>query len=144
MSARVLVLGSFDVLHYGHLEFLNEAAKLGEVIVGLGSDQYQEGYKRAPIQTYAERRRALNALGYDCVVRSKVNITALIKAVKPDYLAAGSDWIGQPFLELSGLTAKDLEYHNITLVYIPRSHDMSTSTILDRIGESRGTNPVPH
>lgn len=130
---KVLVLGSFDVLHYGHIRFLNEAAKLGEVVVGLGTDEYQKHYKRAPILTYDERAAALTAMGYTVVRRASVAISPLLDIVRPDYLAAGSDWINQPFLELSGIDQLDLEQRGIALVYIPRPHNMSTSEIINRV-----------
>lgn len=138
MKPTVLVLGSFDVLHYGHLRFLNQAAQLGRLVVGLGTDTYQEAYKRRPILNYEERRAALEALGYVVEPRDEVSIVNLCSHVQPSYLVAGSDWIGQPFLELSGIDAAWLEANNIALVYVPRNHNMSTSEILGRVEESFG------
>jgi cytidyltransferase-like protein len=131
---RALVLGSFDVLHYGHLRFLNQAARLGDVIVGLGTDSYQESYKRKPVQAYWEREAALNELPMVSAVvpRDNVNVESLIEEHSPTYLVAGSDWIGNPFLELSGIDVAYLEANNIVLVYLPRGHDMSTTEILRR------------
>lgn len=131
-----LVLGSFDVLHYGHIQFLSQAARLGDVTVGLGSDEYQRSYKHDPYLTWDERAQALYALGYDVIERSQVSIVPLLDELDPDYLVAGADWIGQPFLELSGVTAGDLSERNIGLVFLPRSHSMSTSEIVKRINES--------
>lgn len=128
-----LCLGSFDVLHYGHIQFLNRCARLGDVIIGLGTDAYQESYKRAPYLTFPERRAALEALGYRVAVRDKVSTLQLLDDTEPDYLVAGSDWIGQPFLELSGLTTGDLTDRGIALVFVPRDHNMSTSEIVRRI-----------
>lgn len=135
---RVLVLGSFDVLHYGHIRFLNLAVKLGDVYVGLGTDEYQIGYKRAPVCTYEERLAALSELPMVKGVfpRTEKSIVSICRMVCPDYLVAGSDWIDAPYLELSGVDVTWLEEHNIGLVYLPRDHDMSTTRILERV---RGT-----
>jgi phosphoenolpyruvate phosphomutase len=133
---RALCLGSFDVLHYGHIQFLNHVARLGEVVIGLGTDEYQAGYKRAPILTYDERSSALKALGYKIVPRATVSIVPVVNEVGPHYLVAGSDWIDKPFLELSGITVTYLEQNEITLVFVPRGHDMSTSRIIERVIES--------
>ena len=136
MTSTVLVLGSFDLLHYGHIRFLNHASKLGEVVIGLGTDEYQEGYKRAPVCSYEERRRLLKELGYRVEPRSTVPIVGLVDQVSPDYLVVGSDWIGQPFLELSGIDVAYLERNGITLVFAPRDHEMSSTSILGRVNGS--------
>lgn len=130
---RALCLGSFDVLHYGHIRFLNRVARLGEVLIGLGTDEYQEGYKRAPVCTYGERMDALESLGYKCYPRNQVSIKPLLEELQPDYLVAGSDWIAAPFLELSGVTPEYLTEQGVALVFVPRDHDMSTSELIRRI-----------
>ena len=54
---KVLVTGCFDLLHSGHIAFLNEAATLGEVYVGLGSDDTVYELKgRYPINNQDERK----------------------------------------------------------------------------------------
>lgn len=131
--AVALCLGSFDVLHYGHLQFLNRVAMLGDVVVGLGTDRYQSGYKHQPYLDFEERRAALEALGYRVVVRDELSVLGLLDEVEPDWIVWGSDWIGGPILELSGLTARDLVDRGIGLVFVPRDHDMSTSEIVRRI-----------
>jgi cytidyltransferase-like protein len=129
----VLCLGSFDILHYGHIEFLQSCAVLGDVVVGLGTDAYQEDYKHRPFLNYQERSSAVAALGYTVVERDEVSVSGLLDEVEPDYLVWGSDWIGEPILELSGLTVRDLTDRGITLVFVPRDHDMSSSEIVRRV-----------
>jgi cytidyltransferase-like protein len=129
----VLCLGSFDILHYGHIEFLQRCAVLGDVVVGLGTDAYQEDYKHRPFLNYQERSSAVAALGYTVVERDEVSVSGLLDEVEPDYLVWGSDWIGEPILELSGLTVRDLTDRGITLVFVPRDHDMSSSEIVRRV-----------
>lgn len=132
-GVKVLVFGSFDVLHHGHLKFLNMASRLGDVIVGLGTDDYQAHYKHTPVLSWAERAEAILELGHNVIARPEVDVTAILDEIEPDYLVAGADWIDGPFLELCGVTSRDLSERNIALVYLPRSHDMSTSEILRRI-----------
>jgi phosphoenolpyruvate phosphomutase / 2-hydroxyethylphosphonate cytidylyltransferase len=134
VESTVLILGSFDVaLHGGHLQVLNQAARLGRVVVGLGTDEYQAGYKRIPYCTYEERKWMLEQAGYEVAARDEVSIKGLVREVKPDYLAAGSDWIGKPYLELSGIDGAWLESQGIALVYLPRDHDMSTTELIARV-----------
>ena len=54
---KVFVSGCFDMLHSGHIRFLEEAATYGEVHIGLGSDQTGMELKgRAPVHTQSERK----------------------------------------------------------------------------------------
>jgi cytidyltransferase-like protein len=132
-----LALGSFDGgLHFGHIRFLNRVAQLGVVVIGLGTDEYQEGYKRLPVCSYTERKAALVELGYEVVARDQVSIVPLIEQVEPAFLVAGSEWFDAPYLELSGIDIGYLERNNVTLVFVPRNHDMSTSELIRRINES--------
>ena len=60
---KVFVSGCFDMLHSGHVRFLEEAATYGEVHIGLGSDQTVMDLKgRAPVNTQAERQYMLEAV----------------------------------------------------------------------------------
>ena len=131
-----LCLGSFDVLHYGHLQFLNRVAMLGDVVIGLGTDEYQTGYKHRPYLDYEERRAALEALGYTVVIRPEVSVLDILDQVEPDYIVWGSDWIDTNILGLSGLVPQDLVDRGIGLVFVPRDHNMSTSEIVRRIHAS--------
>lgn len=132
-KVTVLVFGSFDVLHHGHIKFLNMASRLGDVIVGLGTDDYQAQYKHTPVLSWAERAEAIIELGHNVIARPEVDVTAILDETDPDYLVAGADWIDGPFLELCGVSAGDLSNRGIALVYLPRSHGMSSSEILRRI-----------
>jgi cytidyltransferase-like protein len=62
---RVFVSGSFDMLHSGHITFLKEAAKYGELFVGLGSDYSIEKYKgKKPVCNEEERLIMVRAIRY--------------------------------------------------------------------------------
>jgi glycerol-3-phosphate cytidylyltransferase len=137
-SKRVLHLGSFDIIHYGHLRALKRSSQLGDLTVGLGSDSYQASYKRVCINSYDERAAALAELPFvdEIAVRSETSIKGLLDVVKPDYLVTGSEWHGSDYLVLSGIDMDYLVQRLITLVYIPREHDMSTTEIIRRVEES--------
>ena len=64
-SKRVFVAGSFDMLHSGHITFLKEASKYGELFVGLGSDYSIEKYKgHKPVCGEEERLFMILAIRY--------------------------------------------------------------------------------
>lgn len=87
---KVFVSGCFDMLHSGHVRFLEEAATYGEVHVGLGSDRTVVELKgRPPVNTQAERKYLLEALRHvkSCQINSGTGILdflAELDRVAPD------------------------------------------------------------
>jgi len=94
---KVFVSGCFDMLHSGHVRFLEEAATYGEVHIGLGSDRTIVELKgRAPVNTQAERKYMLEALRHvtSCQVNRGSGILdflAELDRVGPDILVVNED-----------------------------------------------------
>lgn len=97
IEITVLVGGCFDVLHPGHIVFLEKAKKLGDqLVVLLESDKKVRLLKgdNRPIHTQIERAKILQALRYvDMVINlsyisSEIEYVDLIKKIKPDIIAA--------------------------------------------------------
>ena len=94
---KVFVSGCFDMLHSGHVRFLEEAATYGEVHIGLGSDQTVMDLKgRAPVNTQAERQYMLSALRHvkSCQINSGAGIMdflAELKRIAPDIFIVNED-----------------------------------------------------
>jgi rfaE bifunctional protein nucleotidyltransferase chain/domain len=93
----VFTNGHFDLLHVGHVDYLQRARKLGDVlIVGLNSDastRTLKGKKR-PIVPQGERARMLAALvcvDY-VVIFEETTANSLVEALKPDLYVKGGDW----------------------------------------------------
>ncbi|RPI00935.1 MAG: cytidyltransferase, partial [Ignavibacteriae bacterium] len=93
----VFVTGCFDLLHSGHIAFLQEAAQYGDVYVGLGSDSTVSALKgRYPVNNQDERKYMLEALS--CVKQCRINSGSglldfidEIKQVKPDIFIVNED-----------------------------------------------------
>lgn len=93
----VFTNGVFDILHPGHVRYLQQARALGDLlIVGLNSDasvQRNKGPER-PINTEDERAELLAAL--ECVdavtIFDEDTPADIIKAIQPDILVKGADW----------------------------------------------------
>lgn len=134
---KVLVIGTFDILHYGHFRFLREAAKLGTVIVALGTDPFQTEHKRKPTLTYWERKAGLVMLPWveDVIARDTLWTRNIISIVQPKYLPYGSDWVLADYLEGNGLTQDYIDKHELQMVRIVRSGGMSSSKIIQRCAE---------
>jgi len=108
----VFTNGVFDLLHRGHVEYLEEAAALGDrLLVGLNADasvQRLKGPER-PLVPEDERAELVAALTcVDCVVLfSEDTPERLIREVAPDVLVKGGDWaldriVGREFVESRG------------------------------------------
>ena len=96
-NKKVFVSGCFDMLHSGHVRFLEEAASYGEVHIGLGSDQTVFDLKgRAPVNTQAERQYMLMALRHvkSCQINRGSGIMdflAELKHLAPDIFIVNED-----------------------------------------------------
>jgi cytidyltransferase-like protein len=94
---KVFVTGCFDMLHSGHVRFLQEAAGYGEVYVALGSDQTVRELKgRAPVNTQSERKYMIEALKHvkGCLINRGSGIMdflAELKSVAPDVFLVNED-----------------------------------------------------
>lgn len=93
----VLANGCFDLLHVGHVRYLTEAKKLGDVlIVGINSDRQARALKGEgrPFMPEAERAELIAALG--CVdlvtVFDQPTAETLIRSIRPDIHAKGTDY----------------------------------------------------
>ncbi|MFC1624288.1 D-glycero-beta-D-manno-heptose 1-phosphate adenylyltransferase [Candidatus Omnitrophota bacterium] len=116
----VFTNGCFDILHAGHVSYLERAKSLADIlIVGLNSDTSVRRLKgsKKPLVKEIDRAKVLLALrAVDFVVIfSSLTPFNLIKAVKPDVLAKGGDWkvkdiVGGQFVRSYGGTVKSLPY----------------------------------
>lgn len=116
-KARIVFTnGCFDVLHRGHIEFLNFCRRQGEiVVVGLNSDASVRALKgpERPINNQHDRAAVLAALeSVDYIVFfDELDPLRLIQQIRPDVLVKGADWaqkgvIGRQFVESYGGTVK--------------------------------------
>jgi len=95
----VLATGAFDLLHYGHLSFLQEAKKIGgrntRLVVIVARDKTVEARKgKKPIVPEDQRRELIEALKPvdDAVLGLEdMNYSAVIDRIKPDIIAVGYD-----------------------------------------------------
>ncbi len=139
---RVLTLGTFDILHSGHLWLLKVCSMVagdGEVIVGVNTDEFVSEYKPSPpILTLAERTDMLQATMY--VDRVYPNPggneqKGLISLLKPAFIVVGDEWSSRDYYGQLGLTKEWLFKQNITVLYAAHPGTMMphTSDIKKRI-----------
>lgn len=108
----VFTNGCFDILHYGHIKYLEDAKSKGDcLVVAINSDSSIKKIKdkNRPVIGQGDRLKIVAALAsVDYVVLfNETDPLEVIKALKPDILIKGSDWsknniIGAPFVESYG------------------------------------------
>ena len=92
--ARVMASGVFDLLHIGHLYYLEEARKYGdELIVVVACDETVRRRKHEPIMPAEERRRLVEALKPvdKAVIGYEDDFLKIVEEIKPDVIALGYD-----------------------------------------------------
>lgn len=91
---QVYVGMSADLILPGHMNIIREAAKLGEVTVGVLTDKAIASYKRLPFLSYEQRKGVMeNIKGVKQVIaQSTLDYTANLTKLKPDYVVHGDDW----------------------------------------------------
>ena len=129
----VFTNGVFDILHPGHLRYLQRARALGDVlIVGLNADasvRRNKGPER-PINPQAERAEILEALEcVDAVVAFDQDTPAeIIRAIQPDVLVKGADWAED------AIVGRDtVESRGGRVVRVPVEDGYSTTAIIERV-----------
>jgi rfaE bifunctional protein nucleotidyltransferase chain/domain len=134
--------GCFDILHAGHVSYLEEARRTADcLVVGLNADCSVRGLKgpSRPVNGEADRARVLAALGcVDYVVLfSEETPLRLITALLPDVLVKGADWAEDQIVG-----AAEVKVAGGRVVRIPFEHDRSTTGLIDRIRTSNSLPPL--
>ena len=94
MSKCVYVAMSADIIHPGHLNIIKEAAKLGDVTVGVLTDSAIASYKRLPYMNYEQRAAVVRALKgvTEVIPQNELNYIPNLLKLKPDFVVHGTDW----------------------------------------------------
>ena len=118
---KVITYGTFDVLHYGHINLLKRAKALGDyLIVGLSSDEFNKVKNKKSYYNYEQRKKILESLRFvDLVIpednwEQKVND---IKEFRADIFVMGDDWEGK----------FDFLKEHCAVVYLSRTPDVSST-----------------
>ena len=126
----VLTLGTFDLLHTGHVKLLKRAKELGDYLfVGLSSDDFALFKGKKTVLNYEQRHEILSAIKYvDEIfyVDSFYNEIIEIIKRKPDIFVIGDDYKGK----FDRLTEFGIE-----VIYLPRTPNISSSIIRKEILE---------
>lgn len=132
----VFTNGCFDILHVGHLRYLEEAKALGDIlIVGVNSDASVKRLKGETRPIVTENDRAEMLLGLKCVdyvaIFEEDTPIELIEAVKPDIHVKGGDYKKDDLPE-----TKIVERHGGIVKIVSLVAGKSTTNIVKKIGKT--------
>ena len=120
---RVITYGTFDLLHYGHINLLRRAKQLGDyLIVALSTDDFNRLKGKSCYFSYEERKKLLESIRYVDLVIPEENWEQKrtdIPLYHVDTFVMGDDWRGK-FDDLADLCE---------VVYLPRTQEISTTKI---------------
>ena len=122
---KVITYGTFDLLHYGHINLLRRAKSLGDyLIVGLSTDEFNNKEKNKECYfDFENRKLLLDAVRYvDLVIPEETWDQKVLDIQKynVDIFVIGDDWKGK---------FDYLEDFGIEVVYLPRTNEISTTKI---------------
>lgn len=118
---KVITYGTFDVIHYGHINLLHRAKQLGDyLIVALSTDEFNQMKNKKSYYTYEQRKILLEACRYVDLVIPEYNWEQKIDDIKKyeiNTFVMGDDWKGKfDFLK---------DYCEV--IYLPRTPNVSSA-----------------
>ena len=135
MVKKVYTCFCTAVIHKGHLNIINEARKLGEVTVGVLSDEAMIRYNRFPTCSFEERIEAAKALdGVSRVIIQKdMKYDDVIRELRPDYVIHGDNWCNPdaPSYFIRENVVKCLKKYGGEIVDVPYTFDTDVKRIDD-------------
>lgn len=143
MEIKSVYVGmSADVLHNGHINIINEAAKLGEVTVGLLTDAAVASYKRLPYLSFEERKTVVEALKNvtRVVVQETLDYRPNLEKYRPDIVVHGDDWVTGVQATVRQQVIDTLGQWDGKVVDIPYTTGISSTRVNAAI-KSQGTTP---
>ena len=124
-----------DLLHEGHINILKYASSLGDVMVGLLTDECLELYKRRPIQSWENRKTVVESIKYVSIVvpQTTLSYKENLLQFKPTYVVHGDDWREGPQKKTRDEVIETLKLWNGTLHEPEYTPNVSTTSLLEKI-----------
>ncbi|MFB6281759.1 MAG: adenylyltransferase/cytidyltransferase family protein [Haloferacaceae archaeon] len=140
---RVVAQGTFDLLHPGHVHYLEEAASLGDRLTVIVARRENVTHKPGPVLPGRQRREMVGALGAVDAARlgHPEDIFVPIEELRPDCIVLGHDQHHDPDAIRAALADRDIDCDVRRASARDRRHEselLSTGAIVERIIEAYG------
>ncbi len=127
---RVITYGTFDVLHYGHINLLKRAKSLGDyLIVALSTDEFNALKSKKSYYTFESRKKILESLRFVDLVIPENNWEQKVSDIKEyeiDIFVMGDDWKGK----------FDFLNKYCEVIYLPRTPNVSSTQTKDYLNNN--------
>lgn len=130
---RVITYGTFDLLHYGHINLLKNAKAQGDyLVVAVSTDEFNAVKGKKSFFSYAQRKNLVEAIRYVDLVIPEENWEQKVNDIHEyhiDTFVIGDDWKGKfDYLKDEG----------VEVVYLPRTPEISTTQIKNNLNKNGG------
>ena len=134
---------SADLIHPGHINIINKASELGEVVVGLLTDSAISSYKRLPFMTYEQRLAVVSSLAKvsRVVPQDTLDYRPNLEELRPDFVVHGDDWKNGVQRNVRESVVETIEKWGGKLVEFPYTEGVS-STQFNKAVREVGTTPT--
>ncbi len=127
---KVITYGTYDLLHWGHVNMLKRAKELGgHLTVALSTDEFNKGKHKSAYHSYEERKLILESIKYVDEVIPETHWEQKVKDVKNldiDIFVIGDDWKGE----------FDFLKEHCEVIYLSRTEGISTSKIKEELSKN--------
>ena len=143
MNNKVVYIGmSADLIHPGHLNIISKGKELGDVVVGVLTDEAIASYKRLPYLNFEQRKIIVeNIKGVSKVVPQKtLDYTDNLRLIKPDYVVHGDDWKEGVQKNTRAKVIETLKGWGGEVIDVPYTKGISSTKLNEKL-KSIGTTP---
>lgn len=135
VKKTVYVGMSADLIHHGHINIIEKAKELGEVVVGLLTDEAIASYKRVPHLDFNKRKKIVEGLKgvVKVIPQSTLDYVANLELVKPDFVVHGTDWKTGVQKETRARVIRALNKWGGKLVEPKYTKDISSTELINKI-----------
>ncbi len=126
-----------DVIHEGHLNILREAAKYGDVYVGVLSDEAMVGFNRFPTISLKERMGIVKETGFvhEVLVQDEITYDQIVESLRPDYIVHGDNWKEGPENFIRENVLQNIKKWGGELIEVPYTYNEKVKRIDDLMKE---------
>ena len=126
-----------DVIHEGHLNILREAARYGDVYVGVLSDGAMVGFNRFPTISLKERMEIVKETGlvHEVLVQDEIAYDQIMESLRPDYIVHGDNWKEGPENFIRENVLQNIKRWGGELIEVPYTYNEKVKRIDDLMKE---------